>query len=106
MPIIKSAIKKLRADKKRQQVNKAIKSKAINLISIFRKEKKAEGEVVAVGALAALDVVAGDSDVVGGCAPAEIDAAAADRVRGQRADVLASAGFASRVVDRHRVLAA
>lgn len=43
MPIIKSAIKKLRADKKRQQVNKAIKSKAINLISIFRKEKKAEG---------------------------------------------------------------
>ncbi len=43
MPIIKSAIKKLRADKKRQQVNKTIKSKAINLISLFRKEKKAEG---------------------------------------------------------------
>lgn len=43
MPIIKSAIKKLRADKKRQQVNKAIKSKAINLISLFRKEKKREG---------------------------------------------------------------
>lgn len=43
MPIIKSAIKKLRADKKRQQVNKAIKSKAINLLSLFRKEKKVEG---------------------------------------------------------------
>ena len=43
MPIIKSAIKKLRADKKRQQVNKAIRSKAINLISIFRKEKKSGG---------------------------------------------------------------
>lgn len=43
MPIIKSALKKLRADKKRQQVNKAIKSKAINLISLFRKEKKSEG---------------------------------------------------------------
>lgn len=43
MPIIKSALKKLRADKKRQQVNKAIKSKAINLISLFRREKKSEG---------------------------------------------------------------
>jgi len=43
MPIIKSAIKKLRADKKRQQVNKAVKSKAVNLISLFRNEKKAEG---------------------------------------------------------------
>lgn len=43
MPIIKSAIKKLRADKKRQAVNKAIKSKAVNLISLFRREKKGEG---------------------------------------------------------------
>ncbi len=43
MPIIKSAIKKLRADRKRQAVNKAVKSKAINLISLFRKEAKSEG---------------------------------------------------------------
>jgi ribosomal protein S20 len=43
MPIIKSAIKKLRVDKKRQGINKAVKSKATNLIGIFRKEAKPEG---------------------------------------------------------------
>ncbi len=43
MPIIKSAIKKLRADKRRQEINKSIKSKAVNLISLFRREKKGEG---------------------------------------------------------------
>lgn len=43
MPIIKSAIKKLRVDKKRQGVNRAVKSKATNLIGIFRKEVKPEG---------------------------------------------------------------
>lgn len=43
MPIIKSAIKKLRADRKRQIVNKAVKSKATNLISMFRRDAKPEG---------------------------------------------------------------
>lgn len=43
MPIIKSAIKKLRADKKRQAINKAIKTRAVNLIGVFRKETKPEG---------------------------------------------------------------
>ncbi len=43
MPIIKSAIKKLRVDKKRQIINKAVKSRAVNLMGIFRKEAKPEG---------------------------------------------------------------
>ncbi|MFZ2201806.1 MAG: 30S ribosomal protein S20 [Microgenomates group bacterium] len=43
MPIIKSAIKKLRADKKRQAINKAIKTRAVNLIGVFRKETKPGG---------------------------------------------------------------
>lgn len=43
MPIIKSAIKKLRADKKRQAINKAVKTRAVNLIGVFRKEAKPEG---------------------------------------------------------------
>lgn len=51
MPIIKSAIKKLRADKKRQKINKAIKSKATNLIGMFRKEAKPEGLAAVFSAL-------------------------------------------------------
>lgn len=43
MPIIKSAIKKLRADKKRQAINRAVKTRAVNLIGVFRKETKPEG---------------------------------------------------------------
>jgi len=37
MPIIKSAIKKLRADRKKTKLNKAIKTKAAGLITSFRK---------------------------------------------------------------------
>ncbi len=37
MPIIKSAIKKLRADRKKTKLNKAIKTKAASLITSFRK---------------------------------------------------------------------
>ena len=51
MPIIKSAIKKLRADKKRQKINRAIKSRATNLIGIFRKEAKPEGLAAVFSAL-------------------------------------------------------
>src|SRR5262249_2657940 len=42
------------------------------------------GEVAAPGAGAALDVVAGDADVVGRGAPGEIDVGARDGGRGQR----------------------
>lgn len=43
MPIIKSAIKKLRADRKKQKINKAVKTKATGIIASFRKSLSAEG---------------------------------------------------------------
>ncbi len=51
MPIIKSAIKKLRADKKRQQINKTVRSRATNLVRLFRKESKPEGLAAVFSAL-------------------------------------------------------
>lgn len=42
MPIIKSAIKKLRADRRRQKINRAVKTKATGIIASFRKSLSAE----------------------------------------------------------------
>jgi len=42
MPITKSAIKKLRADKKRTLVNRPVKAKMKTAIKVARSEKKAE----------------------------------------------------------------
>lgn len=42
MPIIKSAIKKLRADKKKTIINKAVKSRAVGLLTSVRKSLKIE----------------------------------------------------------------
>ena len=43
MPIIKSAIKKLRADKRKEAFNKTVKSKAVGLLKEFRKEVSEKG---------------------------------------------------------------
>ena len=61
------------------------------------------GEAGAAGALAALDLVAGDADVVGGRAPAEIDLgrpliAVAVSVPGAVGGVVSGAGGATGVV--------
>ena len=50
------------------------------------------GEVGAAGALAALDLVAGDGDVVGGGAPAEVDPGGADRGRASACRAPTAAG--------------
>lgn len=42
MPIIKSAIKKLRADRRKQKINRAVKTKAVGIIASFRKSVSAE----------------------------------------------------------------
>lgn len=42
MPITKSASKKLRADKKKAEINKAIKTRAVSLVAGFRKAAAAQ----------------------------------------------------------------
>jgi len=51
MPIIKSAIKKLRADKRKQENNKIVKSKAIGLLKEFRKNISEKGLTALFSAL-------------------------------------------------------
>lgn len=40
MPITKSAIKKIRVDKKRQEVNKRVRTRALKIIKSFRNSPK------------------------------------------------------------------
>lgn len=42
MPIIKSAIKKLRADRRKQKINRAVKTKVTGIIASFRKSLSVE----------------------------------------------------------------
>lgn len=55
MPIIKSAIKKLRADRKKTALNKVVKTKAVGLITSFRKSAKSES---LAGVFSAIDKAA------------------------------------------------